>query len=140
MNLKRYEFAQADRKPGTIWQLLMALRECGLKNDALMDSFYDLVMETCHPGKEYAVLMFHDRYDIPKKGTDKERLGESEEMFEYLICAVCPLKGEYEPGRPEWGFLFPAFTEQCADLNHVQFYQADTQKTQTAFLKRLLGV
>ena len=63
-----------------------------------------------------------------------------EEMFEYLICAVCPLKGEYEPGRPEWGFLFPAFTEQCADLNHVQFYQADTQKTQTAFLKRLLGV
>ena len=45
VNLKRYEFAQADRKPGTIWQLLMALRECGLKNDALMDSFYDLVME-----------------------------------------------------------------------------------------------
>lgn len=29
VNLKRYEFAQADRKPGTIWQLLMALRECG---------------------------------------------------------------------------------------------------------------
>lgn len=140
VNLKKYTFGANAEKPGSVWRLLMALKECGLKNDALMDTFYDLVMETCHPGKEYAVLMFHDRYDIPKKGTDKERLGESEEMFEYLICAVCPLKGEYEPGRPEWGFLFPAFTEQCADLNHVQFYQADTQKTQNAFLKRLLGV
>lgn len=140
VNLKKYTFGENAEKPGSVWRLLMALKECGLKNDALMDTFYDLVMETCHPGKEYAVLMFHDRYDIPKKGTDKERLGESEEMFEYLICAVCPLKGEYEPGRPEWGFLFPAFTEQCADLNHVQFYQADIQKTQTAFLKRLLGV
>lgn len=140
VNLKKYTFGANAEKPGSVWRLLMALKECGLKNDALMDTFYDLVMETCHPEKEYAVLMFHDRYDIPKKGTDKERLGESEEMFEYLICAVCPLKGEYEPGRPEWGFLFPAFTEQCADLNHVQFYQADTQKTQTAFLKRLLGV
>ena len=139
-NLQEYKFLQENMQNDSLWKLLMGMRACGLKNDALMDTFYDLVMETCHPGKEYAVLMFHDRYDIPKKGTDKERLGESEEMFEYLICAVCPLKGEYEPGRPEWGFLFPAFTEQCADLNHVQFYQADTQKTQTAFLKRLLGV
>ena len=35
VNLKRYEFADADRRPGTVWQLLMAIRECGLKNDAL---------------------------------------------------------------------------------------------------------
>lgn len=31
VNLKRYEFADADRRPGTVWQLLMAIRECGLK-------------------------------------------------------------------------------------------------------------
>ena len=29
VNLKRYEFADADRRPGTVWQLLMAIRECG---------------------------------------------------------------------------------------------------------------
>lgn len=44
--------------------------------------------------------MFPDNYDIPAKATDKERLGESEEMFPYLICAICPLVGEYEPGSP----------------------------------------
>lgn len=31
VNLKKYEFAAEDMRPGTVWQLLMALRECGLK-------------------------------------------------------------------------------------------------------------
>ncbi len=30
-------------------------------------------------------------------------------MYEYLICVICPLENEYEPGEPECGFLFPAF-------------------------------
>lgn len=100
VNLKRYEFADADRRPGTVWQLLMAIRECGLKNDALMDSFYDLVMENYKSRRPYAVYIFHDRYDIPAKAADKERLGESETVFEYLICVICPLADEYEPGEP----------------------------------------
>ena len=33
--LKGYQFKKEDKKPGSIWQLLMALRECELKNDAL---------------------------------------------------------------------------------------------------------
>ena len=32
---------EADRKPGSVWQLLMALKECGLKNDAMMDVLYE---------------------------------------------------------------------------------------------------
>ena len=35
--LKEYVFREGDRKPGSIWQMLMALRECGLKNDAMLD-------------------------------------------------------------------------------------------------------
>ena len=45
VNLKKYEYPQSARKPGSMWQLLMAMNECGLKNDALMDTFYDVVME-----------------------------------------------------------------------------------------------
>lgn len=67
--------------------------------------------------------MFHDRYDVPSKGTDHQRQGESEHVFEYLICVICPLEGEYEPGKPECGFLFPAFSERCADLDHVDIFQ-----------------
>ncbi len=123
--LKMYEFPQSVRKPGTMWQLLMAMNECGLKNDALMDTFYDVVMERYHRASPYAILVFHDRYDIPAKASDKERLWESEEVFEYMIGAVCPLIGEYEPGKPEWGFLFPAFTDRSGDPAHINIFQAD---------------
>ncbi len=49
-------------------------------------------------------------------------------MFEHLICAICPLEGEYEPGAPECGFLFPAFSERCADLDHVDIFQENPER------------
>ncbi|MDR1547441.1 MAG: DUF4317 domain-containing protein [Hungatella sp.] len=137
INLKKYEFPQSMRKPGSMWQLLMAMNECGLKNDALMDTFYDVVMESYHTDLEYAILLFHDRYDIPAKASDKERLWESEEVFEYMICAICPLAGEYEPGKPECGFLFPAFTDRSGDLNHIDVFQADADRPHKEILEAL---
>ena len=138
-NLKQYTFTREAMGPGSVWQLLMAMKSCGLKNDALMDTFYDLVAERYQATHDYAVFVFHDRYDIPVKAADHERLWDSEEIFEYLICAICPLTGDYEPGMPECGFLFPAFTERSGDLNHVNVFQADTQRPHRELLE-LLGV
>ncbi|MBQ0052515.1 MAG: DUF4317 family protein [Treponema sp.] len=118
-----FEISKEKRKSGGVWDILMNLRECGLKNDALMDMFYDVIMEKYHPGFPYAIMLFHDCYDIPLKGQDKIRLGESEMVFEYIIGAICPLEGEYEPGLPEFGFIFPAFIEGGAALNYMQIYQ-----------------
>lgn len=140
VNLKKYEFSQNARKPGGMWQLLMAMRECGLKNDALMDTFYDIVMENYHTESGYAILFFHDRYDIPAKAADKERLWESEEVFEYLICVICSLEGEYEPGSPECGFLFPAFTDRSGDLNHIAVFQADPAHPHREIPERVLQI
>lgn len=137
VNLKRYEFPEAVRKPGGMWQLLMAMNECGLKNDALMDTFYDVIMENYHASSGYAVLVFHDHYDIPAKASDKERLWESEEVFEYLICAICPMSGEYEPGKPEFGFLFPAFTDRSGDPNHIAIFHADAGHPHRELLRTL---
>ena len=138
-NLKKYEFSAEAQKPGSMWQLLMALKECGLKNDALLDTFYDVVMERYQTDSEYAVLMFHDRYDIPAKAADKERLWESEEVFEYLICVICPLADEYEPGEPECGFLFPAFTDRSGDLNHVNVFQKNPDRPHRELAGEILG-
>ncbi len=41
IQLKEYIFKESDQRPGSIWQLLMALKSCGLKNDAMLDVFYD---------------------------------------------------------------------------------------------------
>ncbi|WP_455650661.1 DUF4317 family protein [Enterocloster citroniae] len=139
VNLKKYEFREGARKPGSMWQLLMAMNECGLKNDALMDTFYDVVMENYKTNSAYAILVFHDRYDIPAKTSDRERLWESEEVFEYMICAVCPMAGEYEPTKPECGFLFPAFTDRSGDLNHIAVFQAEADRPHDELLE-ILGI
>ena len=77
--LKKYEIQPENQKTGSMWQLLMALRDCELKNDALMDTLYDIIMENIRITTPYAIYVFHDNYDIPAKAAGKERLGESEE-------------------------------------------------------------
>lgn len=125
VQLQEYAFEEADRKPGSIWQLLMALKECGLKNDAMLDVIYEEFGGRYHAGGSYAVYFFHGSYDVPLKANDKERLWESEEVYQFLICAVCPVNGDYEPGAPECGFLFPAFKDRSSDTERIDIFQVD---------------
>ena len=46
-----------------------------------MDTFYDVVMERFHADYEYAVLVFHDRYDIPAKAADKAYIIKASAMY-----------------------------------------------------------
>ena len=122
-----------------MWQLLMTMNECGLKNDALMDTFYDIVMESYRSDSEYAILVFHGRYDIPLKAADKVGLWESEEVFEYMICAICPLEGEDEPGIRSVDFCFRRLRTEAGDLDHIAVFQADTDRPHEEILK-ILGI
>ena len=121
--LKRLKFPAKEPDQRQLYRLLCGLLECGLKNDALLDSLYDHIMEGRFPGQPYAILVFHGMYDIPRKSSAGEYQYESEEVYNYLICAICPLAGEYIPLEPEAGFIFPAFSDRSADRNHIDVYQ-----------------
>ncbi|MDD2958499.1 MAG: DUF4317 family protein [Lachnospiraceae bacterium] len=138
-NLKEYIFPENAQGKDSMWRLLCGIKSCGLKNDALMETFYELISGCYQTDQEYAVFIFHDCYDIPAKASDKERLWESEEVFEYLICAICPLAGEYEPGAPECGFLFPSFRDRSGDPNRIAVFQKDSQKPHDEIRELLLS-
>ena len=138
-NLKRYILPENACRPGGIRQLLLGMKSSALKNDALLEAFYEYVAEKYHTDHEYAIYLFHNTYDIPLKASDKENLWESEEMYEYLICAICPVSGDYEPGEPECGFLFPAFMDESAALNYIDIYQADMNHPHIELLE-MLGI
>ncbi len=138
VQLKEYAFGEADQKPGSIWQLLMALKECELKNDAVLDIFYEEFGKRYRTDGSYAIYFFHGSYDVPLKASDKENLWESEEVYRFLICAVCPVSGDYEPGEPECGFLFPAFKDRSSDVNRIDVYAADGQSWQAGELREIL--
>lgn len=110
-------------KPGSIWQLLYALRDCELKNDALLLTLYELIAEKYPTGHPYAVYVYYGAYDVPVKASDKERVGESEEVYRYLVLAIAPTDSEQIPGIPETGFLFPAFTHRSTDLKRINLYR-----------------
>ena len=136
-SLKAYKYGN-DRKQ-TLWPLLMTLKENGLKDDAMLATLYEIIGEKYKASDEYGIFLFYGSYDVPVKAKDKSWLEGSEEVYDFLICAIAPLEGEYEPGKPEFGFLFPAFSDRSGDINSIYVYQADENLAQTEFMKVLVG-
>lgn len=123
--LKNFRIDSRQKKPGSIWHLLTALRDCELKNDALLYSLYEYIGERYVVDKPYTIEVFCGNYDVPVKGADKESQWESEEVYRFLVVAVCPTVGEYEAGMPQAGFLFPAFANRSTDLEGVNIFAED---------------
>lgn len=138
VNLKYYQFAAENEKAGSIWQLLMGLRECELKNDALLEIFYEIVGEKYISNKAYAIRVFHGSYDIPIKGKDKENQWESEEVYKFIVCAFCPLYDDYEAGVPECGFLFPAFMDRSADIHGIAVFQSNEKNPHNELINNII--
>lgn len=139
-NLKQYRIERGNRPDSSMWTLLMTLRNVGLKNDAMMDTFYDLVMEHYQAEGPYAIFMYHGSYDVPRKGKDKEYQGESEEVYQFLVGTISPQEAYQEPGKPVCGFLFPAFTDHSADTRHINVYQSDVLHPHRELEKNILGL
>ena len=138
--LKLYPFPAANPVSAGMKQLLLTLRECALKNDAMLSVLYERIGEIHRSGSPCAVFVFHGSYDVPLKASDKEQLGESEEVYDFLILCLGPLAGEYEPGEPEWGFLFPAFTDRSSDEAHIAVFEKDPDRPHARLMSQLLGI
>jgi hypothetical protein len=86
VQLTELDFPGETRESGDMMRLLDAIMECGLKNDALLETFYEVLAEQQPKVRPFAVFLFHGIYDIPRKGTDKAEQWESEEVYEYMVC------------------------------------------------------
>ena len=47
------------------------------------------------------------------------------EVYNFLICAICPVTGDYEAGETQKGFLFPAFSDRAGDIEGIDVFSAD---------------
>ena len=110
--LKEYKFNKTGA--GSMWQILMTLKDCGLQNDAMLDVFYEQVLNNFDGGNEIGtyIFMYHGTYDIPAKGFDGEYIYDGDEVYDFIICTAGGLIDEYEPDKPQFGFLYPAFVNR----------------------------
>lgn len=157
-NLVELNFPNEEEKAGGRQQFLMGLRDSKLKNDDLLDTFYDMVIDNYDRVGNYLILIFHDAYDVMTKTSDNSKLDESEEVYEYLLCAICPVEltkpalgyreaenrigariRDWVVGMPETGFVFPAFTERSTDIHSVMFYTKNTVNPHVEFEDSVLG-
>lgn len=139
IQLKEYSFSEEAKGKNSMWQLLQAIRQCGLKDDALMDIFYEQIADGYPVDYDAAIFVFHGVYDVPLKAKDKENLWESEEVYDFIICTVGPMKEEYEPAEPVFGFLYPAFSDRSADEGKIDIFHANPERIEEGLMYKLLG-
>jgi len=137
---------------------LMQLKNSQLKDDALVDNLYDLIIANYDYTGNFLILFFHDAYDVISKTRDNARIDESEEVYEYVLCAICPVSLS-EPGlryfeqqneikarirdwvveSPTNGFVFPAFIDRSCDVNSIMYYTKNAKDTHTELMENVLG-
>ena len=124
-DLKEYVFPSSRSESAEMLRLLETMRASELKNDALLDTFYGIIGENHKTDNPYSVLLFYGVYDVPLKGSDHTGQWESEEVYSYIIGAICDLSGEYESGEPYAGFLYPSFKNRSCDTEHIAVLNSD---------------
>lgn len=157
-NLLELKFPIEEEEVGGRQHILMALRASKLEDENLLDTFYDLVIDTYDHAGNYLIVLFHDAYDVMTRTKDNNNLDESEEVYEYLICAICPvdlskpglgfLEDEHRIGPRvcDWvvgavdtAFLFPAFNDRSTDIHSTLFYTKNTKEPHSEFMANGLG-
>lgn len=137
--LKEYTFAERVKGKDSVWMLLQAVQQCGLKNDALMGILYEQIADAYLVDHKFAVYVFHGVYDIPSKSKDGESLWESEEVYDFIICTISPLEDEYELGEPAFGFLYPAFSDRSPDQSKIDIYHVKPEALEEGLLYKITG-
>lgn len=158
-NLLTLEFPLNTEEEGGAQEFLLRLRDSKLKDDALLEEFYDRIIANYEFVGNYLILVVHDVYDVPGRTRDGIEMEDaSDEIYEYLLTCICPVElskpglsydaaentfrnriRDWVVGLPDAGFLFPAFTDRSCDLHSTLYYSKDPEELKDGFVSELLG-
>lgn len=158
-SLINMEFPLHTEQEGGTQEFLLRLRDSRLTDQEMLEKFYDKIIESYDYSENYLILLIHAAYDIPGKASDGlEMFDASDEVYEYLLCAICPVNLSkpglaYNPEEncfqnrirdwvvemPEIGFLFPAFTDRSTDLHSLLYYIKKPENLHENLITEVLG-
>ncbi len=158
-NLLTLDFPLKSEEEGGAQEFLLRLRDSRLKNDSLLEDFYDRIIANYEYVGNYLILIVHDAYDIPGRTLDGIDMEDaSDEVYDYILACICPVElskpglsydaventfrnrtRDWVVSLPETGFLFPAFNDRGADLHSALYYSKDSEELRDGFVSELLG-
>lgn len=145
--------------PDNTHEFLLRLRDSKLKDDALLEAYYDKIIENYEYVGNYLILVIHDVYDVPGRTSDGIEMEDaSDEVYEYILSCICPVElskpglsydaeantfrnrtRDWVVSLPETGFLFPAFTDRSADIHSILYYSKNSEELKEGFVDQLFG-
>ena len=159
-NLVDITFRTAQVADSPEHKLLMQLRETQLKEEEVLRSFYEKVIESVHMDTSYLILIGCDAYDVPFKTKDDSTMNDAGgETYRYLLCGICPVKQtkpalqyvaqekQFHDGgiaqvlsAPVLGFLFPAFDNRSTNIYNALLYSKDAKESHEDFITAVFNV
>lgn len=138
-------------------ELLARLRESRLTDDEALEQLCGEILSGAGHTAGYVVLFYHSVYDIPCRGTDGADQGESDAVYDFITCLICPVKKTKETlaveggeihlttpdrviGAPAAGFIWPAFTGRSPDPDSMIIYNADAKDPKYHLFEDILRV
>ena len=158
-NMLNLEFPLVSEEAGSTQEFLLRLRDSKLKDDSLLDEFYNRIIGSYEYVGNYLILLVHDAYDVPGKTSDGLTMDDaSDTVFEYILCCICPVNLS-KPGlsydaqanefhnrirdwiveMPDTGFLFPSFNDRCTDIHSALYYTKNPEEAHPEFVDGILG-
>lgn len=157
-NLHEIEFSTATVSESEDYQLIYQLRNSKLADEQKREALYSKIAQSFEIEGNYMILIAHDSYDVFNYGADGERNADSDMVFSYIVCAICPIKAAkptmsyYMPGkcfrsigadtliaRPELGFVFPAFDDRKANIYKTLYYTRSIEDSHDSVADALFG-
>ncbi|MGN0334956.1 MAG: DUF4317 domain-containing protein [Lachnospiraceae bacterium] len=158
-NLINMEFPLDSEMPGGTQEFLLKLRNSELKDEMLVEEFYDRIIENFDYGENYYIVLIYAAYDVPGRASDGMEMEDaSDTVFAHILCSICPVKLSkaalsYNPHTnlmedrirdwiveaPVSGFLFPAFHDRATDLHAMLYYSKNPEQLQEALIENVFG-
>ncbi len=158
-NLLNLEFPMSSEEEGGSQEFLLRLRNSKLKDEALLEEFYDRIIASYEFVGNYLILLIHDAYDVPGKTTDGLTMDDaSDTVFEYIMCCICPVAlskpglsydaemnefhnriRDWVVNMPESGFLFPSFDDRCTNIHNTLYFAKNSEEPHEEFVEGILG-
>ena len=158
-NLMNMDFPLQQEQPGGTQEFLLKLRNSKLKDDALLEEFYEKIIANYDYGENYYIILIHAVYDIPGKASDgQEMFDSSDEIYEHLLCSICPVNlskaglcynaetnniedriRDWIVEMPDLGFLFPVFNDRSSDIHSMLYYSKNAEQLRSTFVEEIFG-
>lgn len=139
-------------------KLLTLLKDTCLEDENALDTLYNKIIASSGIKENYVILVTCNKYDVPYKTHDGDKSGDSEEVFTYVICGICPVKmsksalaydaeektfknlnGDGVVTSPVLGFMFPSFDNRQTNIYNALMLTKDTGDAHEGFTTSVFG-